>query len=117
MRFTHWPTRYKMIEPKGKLTDGVFIYRPTHAAMSDEPLAQQATLGVKFATGVRFLDPWGFVLIGMTKRERVLFRLRHPVVYTKRGLRKLYRTIKGLFIKERMIPCIQPKDGRKDVPR
>jgi len=117
MRFTHWPIQYQMIEPKGKLMDGVFIYRPPNASMSHEPLAQQATMGVKFATGVRILDPWGFVLIGMTKRERVLFRIKHPVVYTKRGLRKLYRTFKSLFIKERMIPCIQPKDGREDEPR
>jgi len=88
-----------------------FVYRPSNDGNAQIPLVQHATLGFKFATGVRFLDPWGFMLIGMTKRQRVLFRLRHPVVYTKRGLRKLYRTIKSLFIRDRVTPCAAKKKG------
>lgn len=80
-----------------------FIYRPPN---NGEPQAQKATLGVKFAQGVHFLDPWGFMLIGKSRWERIYFRLLHPIPYAKRGWFKLYRRIRSLFIKDRMVPCI-----------
>ena len=79
------------------------VYRPPN---NGEPKAQNATLGVKFAQGVHFLDPWGFMLIGKSKWERVWFRLLHPIPYAKRGWHRLYRRIRSLFIKDRMVPCI-----------
>ena len=36
-----------------------FIYRPPNTG---EPTAQNATLGIKFAQGVHFLDSWGVML-------------------------------------------------------
>ena len=78
-----------------------FVYRPPNAG---PPIAQNATLGVKFAQGVRILDPW--YIMGGTKWSRFLFRLKHPIVYGKRGLRNIYRRIKRIFIKDRMVPCI-----------
>ncbi len=76
-----------------------FVYRPPNSP--DSPVAQSATLGVKFSKAVRILDPW--YIFGGTRWSRTLFRLKHPVVYSKRGLRKLYYRFKRLFIKPRMI--------------
>ena len=44
-------------------------------------------------------------IIGGTKWSRLLFRLKHPIVYSKRGLRNVYRRIKRIFIKDRMVAC------------
>jgi len=85
---------------------GAFVYRPINVGNPNNPEAQNATIGVKFAQGAHFLDPWGFMLIGKTKWQRAIFRLKHPIVYSKRGLRQLYRKIRRLFIKDRMIPCV-----------
>lgn len=74
-----------------------FIYRPPQCG---ELRAQNATIGVKFAQGVRILDPWH--ILGGTKWSRFKFRIKHPIVYSKRGLRNLYRRIKRIFIKDRM---------------
>lgn len=94
-----------------------FVYRPPNAGDAQMPLVQHATLGVKFAQGVRFLDPWGFALIGKNRSQRILFRLQHPLVYAKRGCCKLYRRIRGIFIKDLIVPCVQPKDSQKDESR
>ena len=94
-----------------------FVYRPPNVGDIHTPLVQHATLGVKFAQGVRFLDPWGFALIGKTRSQRIIFRIQHPLVYAKRGLFKLYRRIRRLFIKDRIVPCVQPKDSQQDEPR
>jgi len=51
-----------------KNQDANFVYRPPN---DSEPKVQNATLGVKFAQGVHFLDPWGFMLIGKSKWERI----------------------------------------------
>ena len=40
---------------------------------------------------------------GYKKWSRFKFMLKHPIVYTKRGLYKLYRRIKSIFIKDRMV--------------
>ena len=74
-----------------------FIYRPPQYG---GPQAKKATMGVKFAQNVYFLDPWGFMLIGKTRWQRILFRLKHPIIYSKRTCMKLYRGIKSIFIKE-----------------
>lgn len=73
-----------------------FIYKPPESVRP--PIAQNATLGVKFAMGRRILDDWH--LLGGTKWSRTLFRLRHPIIYSKRGLRNLYRRIKRFFFGE-----------------
>ena len=72
-----------------------FVYRPLNGG---QPIAQNATVAVKFAQNVRILDEW--YLFGGTKWTRTLFRLKHPIVYGKRGLRNLYRRIKRIFVKE-----------------
>jgi hypothetical protein len=84
------------------------IYKPPE---SGEPKAQKATIGFKFAQGVRFLDPLGFMLIGKTRWQRIVFRCKHPIAYSRRFGFKLYRRIKGIFIKARMVPCI-PRVGK-----
>lgn len=71
------------------------VYRPKKTS---SPIAQPATLGVKFAQNRVILDDW--YLFGGTRRTRTLYRLKHPIVYEKRGLRNLYRRIKRIFIKE-----------------
>lgn len=73
-----------------------FFYRPLENRSKCE--VQPATLGVKFAQRKVILDEW--FLLGGTKWTRTLFRLRHPIVYGKRGLRNLYRRIKRIFVKE-----------------
>ena len=78
-----------------------FVYRPPGNPVCD---AQNATLGVKFAQSRRILDDW--YLIGGTRWSRALFRLKHPIVYSKRGLRNLYRRIKRkIFGDPPMILC------------
>lgn len=75
-----------------------FIYRPPNSVL---PIAQDAMPSVKFAQNVRILDDWW--LFGGTRWSRTVFRLRHPIVYSKRGLRNLYRRIKRIFVKPKMI--------------
>lgn len=69
------------------------------------PEAQNATIGVKFSQGMRILDPW--YIMGGTRWTRFLFRMKHPIVYSKRGIRNIYRRIKRLFIKDPCIPLIR----------
>lgn len=69
-----------------------FVYWPPGG---DKYKAQDATLDVKFAQNTRILDDW--YLFGGTKWSRAVFRLRHPVIYSKRGLRNLYRRIKRMI--------------------
>ena len=69
-----------------------FVYRPPN---SGDPKAIDATIGVKFAQRTVILDDW--YLIGGTRWTRLLFRLRHPIVYSKRGLKSIYRRIKRLL--------------------
>lgn len=89
-----------------------FVYRPPDVTNSNIPQDQNATRGVKFAQGVYFLDPWGFMLIGKTRWQRIVFRLQHPIAYTRRGWWKLYRKIKGIFIEEKVWKCnlVKPKE-------
>jgi hypothetical protein len=83
-----------------------FVYKPPKV---DTPFAQDAIPSVKFAERTVILDDWW--LFGGTKWSRTLFRLRHPIVYGKRGLRKVYRSIKRLFFKERSIQCATRRKG------
>ncbi len=76
------------------------VYRPPKFNGSS---SINATLGVKFAQATRILDPW--YILGGTRWSRTSFRLKHPWVYCKRGLRNLYRRIRRLFIKDKMIQC------------
>ena len=77
-------------------------YRPSNQS---EPKAINATLGVKFAQKIFILDPWGFALLFKTRWQRILFRLRHPIVYSKRGIIRLYRRIKSIFVKPKYYMC------------
>ena len=78
-----------------------FVYKPPNSGPSQ---AQNATLGVKFSQSRRILDNW--YLFGGTRWTRTLFRLRHPIVYSNRGLRNVYRRIKRLFFGDPpMRPC------------
>ena len=92
-----------------------FVYRPPGEPVCD---AQNATLGVKFAQSRRILDDW--YLIGGTRWSRALFRLKHPIVYSKRGLRNLYRRVKHkIFGDPPMILCrkrISKKEALKHWP-
>jgi hypothetical protein len=63
-----------------------FVYRPP-ADCKQQCLP--ATLGVKFAQRRVSLDKWW--LIGGTRWSRTFFRLKHPIVYSKRGLKGLWR--------------------------
>jgi|SRR5277367_2279799 len=87
------------------MNDDNFLYVPPN---NEESQAQKATIGVKFAQGVYFLDAWGFMLKGKNRWQRTLFRLQHPIAYTKRGWWKLHRRIRSIFIKDRMVPYIPP---------
>ena len=64
-------------------------------------MVEGATLGVRFSKRTVILDEWW--LIGGTKWSRTLFRLKHPIVYSKRGLKALYRRVKRLFVKEQIL--------------
>jgi hypothetical protein len=80
--------------------DKTFVYRPTD---SEAYVVQDATVSVKFAQRTMILDEW--YLLGSTRWSRTLFRLKHPIVYSKRGLLNLYRRIRRLFIKDKIIQC------------
>ncbi len=83
-----------------------FVYR----APKGNCEAQNATLGMKFAQKHVILDDaW---LFGGTPWTRFKFRMKHPIVYSKRGLKKIYRRIKRLFVKERTIQCLWARDGK-----
>lgn len=77
-----------------------FVYRPP---TYDGPKAIDSTVGVKFAQASRILDDYW--IIGGTPWSRMRLRLKHPIIYSKRGLRNLYRRIRRLFIKDKMRPC------------
>ncbi len=76
------------------------VYRPPQPVV---PTAINATIGVKFAQARIILDPWH--ILGGTRWSRILFRLKHPVVYSKRGLWHVYRRIRRIFIKDITIQC------------
>ena len=76
-----------------------FIYRPP---IQSDAKALPATFGVKFAKGVHFLDPWGFMLIGMSRWQRIIFRLKHPIIYSKRWFWRFSRKIKSILQKEKV---------------
>lgn len=78
-----------------------FVYRPPEYDCEN---VISSTVGYKFSQAVRILDPWW--IIGGTKWTRFLFRLKHPIVYSKRGLRGLYRRVRRLFISDIMTPCL-----------
>ncbi len=93
----------------------IFIYRPpgNHA-----PETKNVTMGVKFAKGVHFLDPWGFMLIGKTRWQRVIFRLKNPIPYTKRGWKRFYYRVKRIFIKDYpTIHCFERKKEEENDNR
>ncbi len=79
-----------------------FIYRPPQGI---NYISETCTSGVKFSQQRIILDDWH--LIGGTKWSRTIYRLKHPIVYGKRGLRNLYRCIKRIFIKDCCVPYIQ----------
>jgi hypothetical protein len=80
-----------------------FIYIPPDREA--EPLALNSTMGVKFANRIVILDPWGFALMFKTRWQRILFRLRHPVAYSKRWFVSMYRRVKYIFVKPKMYTC------------
>jgi len=75
-----------------------FVYRPPNAG---EMKAMNASVGYKFAQNRFILDEW--YLFGGTKWTRTLYRLKHPIVYGKRGLRNLWRRVKRIFVKPKTI--------------
>lgn len=81
---------------RGKGRAAQFVYKPPNSTCE----AQNATLGVKFSQNRVILDDWW--LVGGTKWTRFRFRLKHPIIYSKRGLKGAYRRIKSIFVKERM---------------
>lgn len=73
-----------------------FVYRPP-----GNPNVKNATLGVKFAQRTMTLDEW--YLFGGTRWSRFKFRMKHPIVHSKRGLRNVWRRIIRIFVKPKMI--------------
>ena len=92
------PNKVRFILNSGN-TDS-FVYRPPE---SGPPVAHDATMGVKFSQRSVILDEW--YIFGGTRLSRTLFRLKHPIVYSKRGLLWLYRRVKRIFVRERVIQC------------
>jgi hypothetical protein len=92
-----------------------FVYRPPIVTDSHNPETQPATLGVKFAQGVYFLDPWGFMLIGKNRWQRTIFRIKHPVAYTKRWCWRFWLKIKILFVKEQIRKCNLVNTNKKSL--
>lgn len=92
-----------------------FVYLPSKRGPCQ---VQDATMGVKFAQRTVILDDW--YLFGGTRWTRTLFRLRHPIVYSKRGLRNVYRRIKRFFFGDPpMILCrkwVTPEEAKKHWP-
>lgn len=75
-----------------------FVYRPPIGP----PIAENATVSFKFNQIKAVLDPlW---ILGGTPWTRMLLRLQHPFVYSKRGLRNLYRRVKRIFVRDKPIP-------------
>jgi len=75
-----------------------FIHRPrSNGSCSFTSM----TRGVKFSRHIAILDDWW--LFGGTRLSRTLYRLKHPIIYSKRGIRGLYRRIKRIFVKPKMI--------------
>lgn len=61
------------------------------------------------------IDDWR--IIGGTRWSRFKFRLKHPIVYSKRGLRNLWRRVKRIFVNPKIIPYrtwMNKKDLCKD---
>ncbi len=93
-----------------KESQETFIYRPPNVSNSNIPKTHNATLGVKFAQRQVFLNPWASMLLGKTRWQRIIFRLKHPIAYSNRSLRKIYRRVRRLFIKDRIIKCVPRKE-------
>lgn len=76
-----------------------FVCRaPLHCRACEKEKLVKQNPGSKFCQTIKILDSW--YITGGTKWSRVLFRLKHPIVYSKRGLNKLWRKIKYTFIKK-----------------
>lgn len=86
-----------------------FIYKPPNY----EPQIQNASLGVKFARGVVLLDPWGLMLKGKTRKQRIIFRLKHPISYTSRWFFKLRLKVWRIFVKYVMKKCNLKEESPK----
>lgn len=76
-------------------------------------ISQDATVGVKFSSCTRILDDW--YLFGGTKWSRSLFRLLHPIVYSKRGLRNLYRRIKSKIFGDPPVILARKRVNKEDI--
>lgn len=74
-----------------------FVYRPPDVEISLNSEAQNATLCVKFSQRRFIIDEYW--IIGDTKWSRFKLRLKHSIVYSKRGLKKLFHKIKRVFVK------------------
>lgn len=85
---------------------------------SSDCKAQDSTLGVRFAQKRIILDDWH--LFGWTKWSRTVFRLKHPIIYSKRGLRNLWRKIRRMIWGHPpMILCrkwVTKEEALKDFP-
>ena len=64
-------------------------------------------VGVRFSQRRVILDDWW--LCGGTPWGRMRFRLKHPIIYSKRGMRNLWRRLKLLFIKEKKYPICRKR--------
>lgn len=109
IEFTHWmplpeppkTKRDKELEKKRK--EQKLVGNPIYRPPTSKCIAPDCTFSVKFSQARRLTDDW--YLFGGTKWSRTLFRLRHPIVYSKRGLRNLYRRVRRLFVEDRSIQC------------
>lgn len=85
-----------------------FVYLSPNVSNSNIYQAHNATIGVKFAQKRVILDDWW--LIGGSRWSRFKFRIKHPIVYSKRGLSQLYHKIKRRFVKPKMIQPLERKN-------
>lgn len=92
---THW-------RDGGKMNQYSFIYRPPNYS---KPIAQEATIGVKSSNKSFILDDWH--IVGGIKWSRTLYRIKHPLIYSRRGLRNLRNIIKHFFIRPKILGGIK----------
>lgn len=69
----------------------------------DGPKVIDATSSFKYSQALHILNDSWVVDIGRSRWDRFLLRIKHPIIYSKRGILGLYRRIKRIFVKPKMI--------------
>lgn len=80
-----------------------FVYRPPKY---DGPKVINTSTSFKYHQTRHILNDSWVIDIGRSKWDRLILRLRHPIVYSKPSILRLYRRIKHIFVKPKMIQPI-----------